>query len=211
MHRPPKFPTAPVARREFRTAPAPIPKPKEFAIADIRPNIAERLFCALQWPIQSHSPDHSQKENRRNAGHRLFGSTRENCRPRSSAESHNRPFFEFRCGSNLGEETFEPLPKLNHLNGLLALRAIASMSFQALHIRRVQLAGEVVRATLSAAPGNNQPFGGIKVIADNGWFAARPSGTEDVYKIYAESFRSAVHLKQIQSDAQSAIARAFGG
>jgi len=74
-----------------------------------------------------------------------------------------------------------------------------------------ELGGERVRATLSAAPGNNQSFGGIKVIADNGWFAARPSGTEDVYKIYAESFRSAAHLKQIQSDAQSAIAQAFEG
>jgi phosphoglucomutase len=73
------------------------------------------------------------------------------------------------------------------------------------------LAGEPVRAILSAAPGNDQSFGGIKVIADNGWFAARPSGTEDVYKIYAESFRSEAHLKQIQSDAQSAIAQAFMG
>jgi phosphoglucomutase len=72
-----------------------------------------------------------------------------------------------------------------------------------------QLAGEPVRATLNAAPGNGQPFGGIKVIADNGWFAARPSGTEDVYKIYAESFRDAAHLKQIQQDAQSAIAGVF--
>jgi phosphoglucomutase len=72
-----------------------------------------------------------------------------------------------------------------------------------------QLGGEVVRATLSAAPGNNQPFGGIKVIADNGWFAARPSGTEDVYKIYAESFRSQAHLRQVQGDAQAAINRAF--
>ena len=58
-----------------------------------------------------------------------------------------------------------------------------------------ELAGEPVRATLTAAPGNGQPFGGIKVIADNGWFAARPSGTEDVYKIYAESFRSEAHLR----------------
>jgi phosphoglucomutase len=74
-----------------------------------------------------------------------------------------------------------------------------------------QLAGEAVLATLSAAPGNHQPFGGIKVIAENGWFAARPSGTEDVYKIYAESFRSQAHLKEIQRDAQSAIARAFTG
>ncbi len=74
-----------------------------------------------------------------------------------------------------------------------------------------ELAGEPVRATLSAAPGNNQSFGGIKVVADNGWFAARPSGTEDVYKIYAESFRSPAHLAAIQGDAMSAIARAFRG
>jgi phosphoglucomutase len=73
-----------------------------------------------------------------------------------------------------------------------------------------QLAGEPVRAALTAAPGNGQPFGGIKVSTDTGWFAARPSGTEDVYKIYAESFRSEAHLRQIQSDAQAAIARAFG-
>jgi len=74
-----------------------------------------------------------------------------------------------------------------------------------------ELAGEPVRAALTAAPGNGQPFGGIKVSTDNGWFAARPSGTEDVYKIYAESFRSEDHLRRIQSEAQDAIARAFGG
>ena len=62
---------------------------------------------------------------------------------------------------------------------------------------------------LTAAPGNGQSFGGIKVSSDGGWFAARPSGTEDVYKIYAESFRSQSHLRQIQSDAQSAIDTAF--
>jgi phosphoglucomutase len=73
-----------------------------------------------------------------------------------------------------------------------------------------ELAGEPVRAALTAAPGNGQPFGGIKVTTDSGWFAARPSGTEDVYKIYAESFRSEEHLRQIQSEAQAAIARAFG-
>jgi phosphoglucomutase len=74
-----------------------------------------------------------------------------------------------------------------------------------------ELGGEPVRAALTTAPGNNQPFGGIKVTADNGWFAARPSGTEDVYKIYAESFRSEAHLKQIQDEARAAIARAFAG
>jgi phosphoglucomutase len=72
-----------------------------------------------------------------------------------------------------------------------------------------ELAGEPVRATLTAAPGNGQPFGGIKVATDDGWFAARPSGTEDVYKIYAESFRSEAHLRQIQHEAQSAITDAF--
>jgi phosphoglucomutase len=72
-----------------------------------------------------------------------------------------------------------------------------------------ELSGEPVRAVLTAAPGNGQSFGGIKVTADSGWFAARPSGTEDVYKIYAESFRSEAHLRQIQQEAQAAIARAF--
>jgi phosphoglucomutase len=72
-----------------------------------------------------------------------------------------------------------------------------------------ELAGEPVRATLNAAPGNGQPFGGIKVVADNGWFAARPSGTEDIYKIYAESFRDEAHLKQIQQEAQNAVAGVF--
>ncbi|MEA2939864.1 MAG: phosphoglucomutase [Bradyrhizobium sp.] len=72
-----------------------------------------------------------------------------------------------------------------------------------------ELAGEPVRAAVTTAPGNGQPFGGIKVTTDSGWFAARPSGTEDVYKIYAESFRSEAHLRQIQQEAQRAIARAF--
>jgi phosphoglucomutase len=68
-----------------------------------------------------------------------------------------------------------------------------------------ELAGEAIKATLAKAPGNDQPIGGIKVIAQSGWFAARPSGTEEVYKIYAESFRSKDHLRQIQRDAQAII------
>jgi phosphoglucomutase len=67
-----------------------------------------------------------------------------------------------------------------------------------------------VRATLSVAPGNNQPFGGIKVIADQGWFAARPSGTEDVYKIYAESFRGSEHLVEVQQAAQEVVDKVIG-
>jgi phosphoglucomutase len=82
-------------------------------------------------------------------------------------------------------------------------------TLSAKQLAMAELAGEPVKAALTAAPGNGQSFGGIKVIADSGWFAARPSGTEDVYKIYAESFRSGDHLRQIQRDAQSAIARAF--
>ena len=71
------------------------------------------------------------------------------------------------------------------------------------------LAGEPVRAIRTKAPGNDQSFGGLKVETESGWFAARPSGTEDVYKIYAESFVGADHLKRIQSDAQAAIAKVF--
>ena len=76
-------------------------------------------------------------------------------------------------------------------------------------LEMTKLAGEPIRDKLTAAPGNGQPFGGIKVIAENGWFAARPSGTEDVYKIYAESFRSKEHLREIQQDARTAIADLF--
>ncbi len=72
-----------------------------------------------------------------------------------------------------------------------------------------ELAGEIIEAVQTHAPGNKAPIGGIKVIARNGWFAARPSGTEDVYKIYAESFRSQEHLEQIQRDAQTAVTRFF--
>ena len=77
------------------------------------------------------------------------------------------------------------------------------------HIGMTGLAGERIRAKLAVAPGNGVPFGGIKVIAENGWFAARSSGTEDIYKIYAESFRSEDHLRQIQQEAQDTIARVF--
>jgi phosphoglucomutase len=72
-----------------------------------------------------------------------------------------------------------------------------------------KIAGEKIGAKLNTAPGNGVPFGGIKVVADSGWFAARPSGTEDVYKIYAESFLSEQHLRLIQQEAQDFIARVF--
>ena len=70
-----------------------------------------------------------------------------------------------------------------------------------------ELAGEPVLARLTAAPGNGEPLGGIKVVTESGWFAARPSGTEDVYKLYAESFRGAGHLARIQTEARDVLAR----
>ena len=76
-------------------------------------------------------------------------------------------------------------------------------------VRSDDLAGDAIRAVQMKAPGNAEPIGGIKVITDQGWFAARPSGTEDVYKIYAESFRSAEHLKAIQEEAEAIVAAAL--
>jgi phosphoglucomutase len=70
-----------------------------------------------------------------------------------------------------------------------------------------ELAGEPVTARLTTAPGNHASIGGLKVIAPSGWFAARPSGTEDVYKLYAESFKSQAHLRRIQEEAQALIRR----
>jgi phosphoglucomutase len=72
-----------------------------------------------------------------------------------------------------------------------------------------ELAGEKILKILNVAPGNGAAIGGIKVIAESGWFAARPSGTEEVYKIYAESFRGTDHLRRIQAEAQELIARVF--
>jgi phosphoglucomutase len=75
-------------------------------------------------------------------------------------------------------------------------------------IRADQLAGESIRQILMNAPGDGQPIGGVKVVSDGGWFAARPSGTEEICKFYAESFRGAAHLHQIQDDARRIVAAA---
>ena len=72
-------------------------------------------------------------------------------------------------------------------------------------IQATEVAGEQIQQILTAAPGDGHPIGGIKVIAQNGWFAARPSGTEDIYKIYAESFLGQDHLRQIQEEAQTIV------
>ena len=85
--------------------------------------------------------------------------------------------------------------------------ALARLTAEDLALR--ELAGQPVTAILTTAPGDGKPIGGIKVITEHGWFAARPSGTEEVYKLYAESWKRASHLRQIQDEAQAVITRAF--
>src|SRR5580700_3903884 len=77
-------------------------------------------------------------------------------------------------------------------------------------VKESDLAGEAITAKLTKAPGNNAPIGGLKVVAASGWFAARPSGTENIYKIYAESFKSQAHLNAILSEAQKIVNNALG-
>ena len=76
-------------------------------------------------------------------------------------------------------------------------------------VSAVELAGEPITATLTEAPGNGAAVGGLKVTTESGWFAARPSGTEDVYKIYAESFRGPDHLSLIQAEARDVVSAAL--
>jgi phosphoglucomutase len=72
-------------------------------------------------------------------------------------------------------------------------------------VQQNEMAGEKITNILTNAPGNNAPIGGLKVTSENGWFAARPSGTEDIYKIYAESFKGKDHLEKIIEEAQSIV------
>ena len=75
-------------------------------------------------------------------------------------------------------------------------------------VKTPNLAGEPITAKLTQAPGNDAPIGGLKVVSRSGWFAARPSGTEAVYKIYAESFKDEQHLEAILADAQHIVSAA---
>ena len=86
-------------------------------------------------------------------------------------------------------------------------RILAALSPE--QVTATALAGDMITAKLTRAPGNDAPLGGLKVTTENGWFAARPSGTEPVYKIYAESFVGAAHLKRIQEEAQAIVGAAF--
>jgi phosphoglucomutase len=85
--------------------------------------------------------------------------------------------------------------------------ALAKLSPEA--VKDATLAGESIVAKLTLAPGNQVAIGGLKVITANGWFAARPSGTENIYKIYAESFTSQEHLNEIVSEARTIVNRAL--
>ena len=76
-------------------------------------------------------------------------------------------------------------------------------------VTATELAGDPIVAKLTRAPGNDAPIGGLKVTTAHGWFAARPSGTEDIYKVYAESFRGEEHLRRIQQEAQAIVAAAL--
>ncbi len=86
-------------------------------------------------------------------------------------------------------------------------RALETLSPE--DVRLADLAGEKIQSLLARAPGNGGSIGGIKAVTENGWFAARPSGTEDIYKIYAESFRGADHLRRILEEAQAVVNRAW--
>jgi phosphoglucomutase len=84
-------------------------------------------------------------------------------------------------------------------------------NLSSLQVRATDLAGEKIQAVLTNAPGNGASIGGVKVVSENGWFAARPSGTEDIYKIYAESFRGPDHLRRILEEAQAIVGKALEG
>jgi len=88
-------------------------------------------------------------------------------------------------------------------------RALEKLSPAA--VSATELAGDRIVAKLTRAPGNDAPIGGLKVVTDYGWFAARPSGTENIYKLYAESFKSEAHLQAIVDEAQHIVSRSLAG
>ena len=110
--------------------------------------------------------------------------------------------LEERFGSPVYERTSAPAsPALKE----------AFKKLDANSVRQKELAGEIIETKLTAAPANGASIGGLKVTTENGWFAARPSGTEAIYKIYAESFRGPEHLQTIQAEAQEIVDGALAG
>jgi phosphoglucomutase len=108
-------------------------------------------------------------------------------------------------GNELGEPVYERIdsPATPEQKKRLATLSPAQ-------VKQTELAGEKILTMLTQAPGNAAPIGGLKVIAKSGWFAARPSGTENIYKIYAESFQGADHLRRILDEAQMIVSDALG-
>jgi len=92
-----------------------------------------------------------------------------------------------------------------------AAEKAALLNLSARDVTAAELAGDRIESLLTAAPGNGAPLGGLKVVTARGWFAARPSGTEDVYKLYAESFTGRDHLRRIQTEAQAIVRNALTG
>jgi len=105
-----------------------------------------------------------------------------------------------------GEPVYERIDAVATTNQKAMLSRLSASKIEA-----SELAGETIREMITNAPGNDSPIGGLKVVTENGWFAARPSGTEDVYKIYAESFLGMDHLRRIQEEAQAIVANVFAG
>ena len=124
----------------------------------------------------------------------------------SARTGHDPSRFYEKMTEDVGRSFYRRIDAPANLQQRKLIGNLTSARFDA-----TDLAGEPIVEKLTRAPGNDQPIGGIKVVAKSGWFAARPSGTEDVYKIYAESFRSEDHLKHIQDDAQTTIGRLFAG
>ena len=106
--------------------------------------------------------------------------------------------------SELGESVYERVDAPATAGQKAVLLSLSPKDFKA-----SELAGDPIESVLTTAPGNGEPLGGLKVVTAHGWFAARPSGTEDVYKLYAESFRGRDHLQRIQEEAQALLSRAL--
>jgi phosphoglucomutase len=122
-----------------------------------------------------------------------------------TAREHRDPYEIYSdLTRELGDPVYERIDAPATLEQKAALEKLSSSDIHA-----SQLAGEDIEQILTAAPGNGSPIGGIKVIAKNGWFAARPSGTEEIYKIYAESFLGTDHLRRIQDEAQTIVSEAL--
>jgi len=106
--------------------------------------------------------------------------------------------------TKLGEPTYQRIDAPASAEQKAALKKLSPA-----HVTATSLAGEPIEAKITRAPGNDAAIGGLKVVARNGWFAARPSGTEAIYKIYTESFLGPDHLAQIQAEAREIVSAAF--